>query len=971
MKKLIFLIGFLAIAVTSFSQTVRTRTYFHNKFITGYKPTQTDYRDLWASIFFPAIDTLPITQLVGVDELSNDPALADSSARALVTEAAVKAYVDAQIGGGGVSDGDKGDITVSGSGTVMTIDTGAISWLKLAEAVKDSINRIDTAFVNSVRQLANQAILGRHYDKVVVVSTTIKAALNGITDATSSNRYLVYVPNGTYTEDSLHVNHYVDLVGQSKTGVIIQSTSGTNDIIDAGGKNSLIANMTLTHTRNIGDPGVTKYPVHVDAATASGTFTTPRNSTTILYNLDINALGTQSKAGVGIGVRSSQRVYIVDCDIYAQTGPGIFTHNVTTQTLSSQVYVVNTRSEGTYGLEVQCEGSGVTGDVVSVIGGELIGSTNDIITRNGAGGAGEIFVSLYGVTYQTSSFVSADKILQYPIFTAPKSTTPAYAENEGRTYLDNSTYFALGTIGMTTTGRIGSGTESPTTQTHSFTSALDIGFLSQNYKTTGTTYAGYLQNSLGTGAGDSYGLYVLNNSTKSGVNYGINVVGATNYISGNLGIGQIAPQRKTHIYQTNGSTNAVTFPLRISASPNADAMVQAGFGTGIEFATKRNTSAVVADERVGGRIKTVITDTATASITADIVIDNVVSGTLAERLWLRGQRLGLGAAPVASAAMDINSTVAGFLQPRMTTAQRDAISIPATGLSVYNTTTNFPNFWDGTAWRQLVTSTLANATYLPLAGGTLTGNLLFTDNTLDIGASGATRPRTGYFGTSVVTPLVSSSTNLALTGTNNVSVASGNLTTVTATDSTVLIGGNTRLALEDDKGLDVYTNDTRRMTIGHNGIAENNAATKVVVLSSTDTVGWKTLQSSDWTGTVTQSGSDTLLNGAIGYGHFTRVGNIVTFTLRIEMALTVTGNANTVYIDPPIASNFTTAASDVIGVAGLDSQGLSSANTPKQRALLFASDSDDKIGISFDPVASLAYPENRVYISASGTYIIQ
>ena len=44
-----------------------------------------------------------------------------------------------------------------------------------------------------------------------------------------------------------------------------------------------------------------------------------------------------------------------------------------------------------------------------------------------------------------------------------------------------------------------------------------------------------------------------------------------------------------------------------------------------------------------------------------------------------------------------------------------------------------------------------STSYLPLAGGTLTGNLLFsTDNTLDIGASGATRPRTGYFGTSVV-----------------------------------------------------------------------------------------------------------------------------------------------------------------------------------------------------------------------------
>ena len=33
--------------------------------------------------------------------------------------------------------------------------------------------------------------------------------------------------------------------------------------------------------------------------------------------------------------------------------------------------------------------------------------------------------------------------------------------------------------------------------------------------------------------------------------------------------------------------------------------------------------------------------------------------------------------------------------------------------------------------------------------GTVTSNLIFTDNTYDIGASGATRPRTGYFGTSI------------------------------------------------------------------------------------------------------------------------------------------------------------------------------------------------------------------------------
>jgi hypothetical protein len=53
---------------------------------------------------------------------------------------------------------------------------------------------------------------------------------------------------------------------------------------------------------------------------------------------------------------------------------------------------------------------------------------------------------------------------------------------------------------------------------------------------------------------------------------------------------------------------------------------------------------------------------------------------------------------VASSALTINSTTAGFLPPRMTTTQRDAIASPATGLIIYNTTTNTRDYYNGTAW---------------------------------------------------------------------------------------------------------------------------------------------------------------------------------------------------------------------------------------------------------------------------------
>jgi hypothetical protein len=45
--------------------------------------------------------------------------------------------------------------------------------------------------------------------------------------------------------------------------------------------------------------------------------------------------------------------------------------------------------------------------------------------------------------------------------------------------------------------------------------------------------------------------------------------------------------------------------------------------------------------------------------------------------------------------------IAGFLPPRMTTSQRDAISSPADGLVIYNTTTEFIEFCAGGTWIQL------------------------------------------------------------------------------------------------------------------------------------------------------------------------------------------------------------------------------------------------------------------------------
>lgn len=49
-----------------------------------------------------------------------------------------------------------------------------------------------------------------------------------------------------------------------------------------------------------------------------------------------------------------------------------------------------------------------------------------------------------------------------------------------------------------------------------------------------------------------------------------------------------------------------------------------------------------------------------------------------------------------SSILDLSSSNKGFLVPRLTTVQRDAIVSPVAGLNIYNTTKNCMEFYNGT-----------------------------------------------------------------------------------------------------------------------------------------------------------------------------------------------------------------------------------------------------------------------------------
>ncbi|MEO7486546.1 MAG: hypothetical protein ABIU77_05570, partial [Ferruginibacter sp.] len=91
-----------------------------------------------------------------------------------------------------------------------------------------------------------------------------------------------------------------------------------------------------------------------------------------------------------------------------------------------------------------------------------------------------------------------------------------------------------------------------------------------------------------------------------------------------------------------------------------------------------------------------------------------------------------GSTPDASAMVDIASTTKGFLLPRMTTTQQNAIPSPATGLLIFNTTDNGFKVNTGTPAAPVWTPLLFSGNAITSVNG-LTG----TTQTFTTGTSGS------------------------------------------------------------------------------------------------------------------------------------------------------------------------------------------------------------------------------------------
>ena len=89
------------------------------------------------------------------------------------TDAVTKAYVDAIVVGGALTDGDYGDITVSGTGTALTIDTGVVTSAKILDGTILNVDVNASAGIVASKLAFTQAGTG-------AVASTIDSKLKNV-----------------------------------------------------------------------------------------------------------------------------------------------------------------------------------------------------------------------------------------------------------------------------------------------------------------------------------------------------------------------------------------------------------------------------------------------------------------------------------------------------------------------------------------------------------------------------------------------------------------------------------------------------------------------------------------------------------------------------------------------------------------------------------------------------------------------
>ena len=151
-------------------------------------------------------------------------------------------------GGGGVSDGDKGDVTVSGSGTVWTIDSGAVSLAKQAAVATSTVFYRKTAGSGApeVQTLADLktdlGLTGTNTgDQTITLTGDVTGSGTGSFAATVANDAVTNAKLANMAGATIKGNNTggaadpLDLTATQTTAMLDTFTSGLKGLVPASG----------------------------------------------------------------------------------------------------------------------------------------------------------------------------------------------------------------------------------------------------------------------------------------------------------------------------------------------------------------------------------------------------------------------------------------------------------------------------------------------------------------------------------------------------------------------------------------------------------------------------------------------------------------------------------------------------------------------------------------------------------------
>lgn len=224
---------------------------------------------------------------------------------------------------------------------------------------------------------ADPLIANRNYGQFVTVTNGISNMVAQVT-GTLAYRVLVYVPNGTYDECVDMSGHpYVDVVGQSRTGVIVTSTNTSLDTFKIGGTDTMLAHMTIRHITPVS--ATQQYPIHCDSSTGAADGGAGAEVNMILYDITAAASGGNGKSGIGAGLYANQRLTAINSTFTSDAAAGVFVHNQATQTNLMRAQFLNCVGVSTndQGFAFSNLGSG-NADLVTIVGGYYSGGTTGV-----------------------------------------------------------------------------------------------------------------------------------------------------------------------------------------------------------------------------------------------------------------------------------------------------------------------------------------------------------------------------------------------------------------------------------------------------------------------------------------------------------------------------------------------------------------------------------------------------------------